>query len=95
MLPPTLLSLTFSLLLHLTHLPRLVSADVQPFTIYDNVFIPPDYIAARNFSPALGGSQETIRQWANLTVETAPWTVTSKPIVAPSGDKKDYMSWAP
>lgn len=24
-----------------------------------------------------------------------PWSVTNKPVVAPSGDKHDYMSWAP
>ncbi|KAJ7050185.1 hypothetical protein C8F01DRAFT_1001023 [Mycena amicta] len=92
MLPSTLVSLSLAFLLQL---PGLASADVQPFTSYANDFVDPSYIAARNFSSATGGAQESIRAWAEHLSSSGPWSVTTKPIVAPSGNKKDYMSWAP
>ncbi|KAF7329577.1 Chondroitin AC/alginate lyase [Mycena kentingensis (nom. inval.)] len=92
LLPPTLLSLSFAFLLQL---PRLASADVQPFMSYANDFVDPSYIAKGNFPNTTSGAQETIRAWAERFAAAGPWTVTAKPIAAPSGDKKDYMSWAP
>ncbi|KAJ7201130.1 chondroitin AC/alginate lyase [Mycena pura] len=74
---------------------QLARADVQPFTSYANDFVDPSYIAAGNFPNATGGAQETIRSWAEHLSSSGPWSVTNKPILAPSGDKKDYMSWAP
>ncbi|KAF7293086.1 Chondroitin AC/alginate lyase [Mycena indigotica] len=90
MLPPTLVSFSFAFLL-----PHLVTADVQPFTSYANDFVDPSYIAARQFPNTTGGAQASIRSWADRLASSGPWSVTTKPMVAPSGDKKDYMSWAP
>ncbi|KAJ7241668.1 chondroitin AC/alginate lyase [Mycena haematopus] len=70
-------------------------ADVQPFTSYANDFVDPAYIVAGKFPNATNGAQESIISWAEYISASGPWSVTDKPFNAPSGDSKDYMSWAP
>ncbi|KAJ7507089.1 chondroitin AC/alginate lyase [Mycena galericulata] len=96
MLPPTLFSI-FSLSLSvLIQSPfEFVHADVLPFTNYANDFVDPDYIAAGKFANTTEGAQESIISWAEELSAWGPWSVTNKSIVAPSGNKNDYMSWAP
>ncbi|KAK7042541.1 chondroitin AC/alginate lyase [Favolaschia claudopus] len=89
MLTPTLVYLLSALCV------RYALADVQPFTSYANDFVDPDYIVAGNFPDTTGEAKASIISWADRFASTGPWTVTSKPFAAPSGDKKDYMSWAP
>ncbi|KAJ7184838.1 chondroitin AC/alginate lyase [Mycena filopes] len=67
----------------------------NPFTQYAVDFPDPNAIAAGNFPSNLAGAQATIISWAEQMASFGPWTVTNKPVVAPSGDKHDYMSWAP
>ncbi|KAJ6491466.1 chondroitin AC/alginate lyase [Mycena vulgaris] len=96
MLPPTLFSLFLVPLSILIHSPfELVRADVLPFTNYANDFVDPDYIAAGKFANTTGGARESIKSWAEYLSSSGPWSVTNKPMVAPSGNKQDYMSWAP
>ncbi|KAJ7140040.1 chondroitin AC/alginate lyase [Mycena crocata] len=72
-----------------------VRADPLKFTSYVQEFVDPDYIAAGKFANTTGGAQESIVEWAERLSASGPWRVTDKPMLAPSGDKKDYMSWAP
>jgi len=71
------------------------AADVLPFTNYPNDFVDPDYIAAGKFPNTTSDAQASIISWAEYLSVSGPWSVTDKPIVAPSGNKQDYMSWAP
>ncbi|KAI0088285.1 alginate lyase-domain-containing protein [Irpex rosettiformis] len=68
---------------------------VQSFVNYANDFINPDYILAGNFNDTTIPAQSTIKQWAEDSTSGGPWSVTSKPYLAPSGDKHDYMSFSP
>ncbi|KAJ7868487.1 chondroitin AC/alginate lyase [Mycena leptocephala] len=89
MLTPTLFSLffwSFSVVVH---------ADVLPFTAYPNDFVDPNYIATGKFANTTGEAQQSIISWAEYLSSSGPWSVTNKPITAPSGNKQDYMSWAP
>ncbi|KAF7343324.1 Chondroitin AC/alginate lyase [Mycena venus] len=96
MLTPTLFSICSVSLFLLVQSPfKFVRADVQPFTAYPNDFVDPDYIVAGKFANTTGGAQESIISWAKSLSSSGPWSVTNKPFTAPSGDKKDYMSWAP
>ncbi|KAJ6464037.1 chondroitin AC/alginate lyase [Mycena sanguinolenta] len=72
-----------------------VRADVQPFNSYPNDFVDPAYIVAGKFPNATDGAQQSIISWAESISAYGPWSVTNKPFNAPSGDPKDYMSWAP
>ncbi|KAF7366808.1 Chondroitin AC/alginate lyase [Mycena sanguinolenta] len=47
------------------------------------------------FPNATDGAQQSIISWAESISAYGPWSVTNKPFNAPSGDPKDYMSWAP
>ncbi|KAJ7641334.1 chondroitin AC/alginate lyase [Roridomyces roridus] len=80
MLPPTLLSFFL---------------DIQPFTNYANDFVNPDYIVSGKFANTTLGAQRSIIAWAEQLSASGPWSVTNKTILAPSGNKNDYMSWAP
>ncbi|KAJ7151336.1 chondroitin AC/alginate lyase [Mycena crocata] len=91
MFPPTLLSLVS---VSLSVLP-FVRGDPLKFTSYAQEFVDPDYIAAGKFANTTGAAQESILAWAEHVSSSGPWRVTDKPMLAPSGDKKDYMSWAP
>ncbi|KAJ6537220.1 chondroitin AC/alginate lyase [Mycena vulgaris] len=67
----------------------------NPFVQYAVDFPDPNDVTAGNFGARFAGAQATIVQWAESMAAFGPWSVTNKPVVAPSGDKHDYMSWAP
>jgi hypothetical protein len=83
----------------------------NPFTQYAVDFPDPNDIVAGNFGGRFAGAEATIVQWAENMTAYGPWSmatflrvlatltmftgVTNKPVLAPSGDKHDYMSWAP
>ncbi|KAJ6552268.1 chondroitin AC/alginate lyase [Mycena vulgaris] len=69
-------------------------AATNVFTSYANDFVNPA-AATGQYASNLGGAQDTIVAWANEMNSYGPWSVTNKPVLAPSGDKHDYMSWAP
>ncbi|KIJ64736.1 hypothetical protein HYDPIDRAFT_89478 [Hydnomerulius pinastri MD-312] len=50
---------------------------------------------ARRYPGNTGGAQFSILKWADLLASEGPWTVIDKPVVPPSGDLHDYMSWSP
>ncbi|KAI0782105.1 chondroitin AC/alginate lyase [Abortiporus biennis] len=68
---------------------------VHSFYSYDNDFIDPQYILSKNWSTSTLQAQQTIIEWANEVSNMGPWTVMNKSVTPPSGDKHDYMSWAP
>ncbi|PIL29173.1 hypothetical protein GSI_09222 [Ganoderma sinense ZZ0214-1] len=61
-----------------------LSARVLSTTSYANEFVDPDLILAKNFRNTTVEAQKTILQWADELAAKAP-----------SGNKHDYMSWAP
>ncbi|KAK7042641.1 chondroitin AC/alginate lyase [Favolaschia claudopus] len=71
-----------------------LAAAANPFTCYANDFVAPDRTVAP-YASKLAGAQDTIVAWADEMASYGPWSVTYKPVVAPSKDKHDYMSWAP
>ncbi|KAJ7766381.1 alginate lyase-domain-containing protein [Mycena maculata] len=86
---------SFSLCLWTNLLIAQSTAATNVFTSYANDFVDPTYAAAGQYPSNLGGAQDTIVAWANEMNSYGPWSVTDKPVVAPSGNKHDYMSWAP
>ncbi|KAJ7668176.1 chondroitin AC/alginate lyase [Mycena rosella] len=72
-----------------------VALATNPFVQYAVDFPDPNLITAGNSDARFGGAQDTIVAWAESMASYGPWSVTNKPVVAPSGDKHDYMSWAP
>ncbi|KAF8064896.1 chondroitin AC/alginate lyase [Lyophyllum atratum] len=80
-----------------TFLPLLIlgSSGVQALTSYANDFVDPDFIVAGVFGKNTLAAQATILAWAQEAASEGPWSVTSKTVTPPSGDKHDYMSWAP
>ncbi|THH31815.1 hypothetical protein EUX98_g2369 [Antrodiella citrinella] len=68
---------------------------VRSVTSYANVFYNPDVLAAGDFNQSTLNAQSTIIQWAGILASQGPWTVTSKEMAPPSGDKHDYMSFSP
>ncbi|KIK96751.1 hypothetical protein PAXRUDRAFT_825612 [Paxillus rubicundulus Ve08.2h10] len=89
--PPSRFTLQFLLCASLTILAR----PVQAFSSYANDFVNPNYLLARNYPDNTGGAQFSILKWADLLASEGPWTVINKPVVPPSGDLHDYMSWSP
>ncbi|KAJ7108349.1 chondroitin AC/alginate lyase [Mycena crocata] len=85
-------ALWFLLLTTLLIAPPTIATNV--FTCYANDFVNPS-AAAGQYANNFGGSQDTVIAWANEMNLYGPWSVTNKPVVAPSGNKHDYMSWAP
>ncbi|KAK7007675.1 alginate lyase-domain-containing protein [Favolaschia claudopus] len=71
-----------------------LAAAANPFTCYANDFVAPDRAVAP-YASKFTGAQDTIVAWADEMASYGPWSVTYKPVVAPSNDKHDYMSWAP
>lgn len=66
------------------------------FESYDNDFVDPKYVLSKpSFNPSTAGSQQTIVEWADELAAQGPWSVMNKTVVPPSGNKHDYMSWAP
>ncbi|KAH9851065.1 chondroitin AC/alginate lyase [Lenzites betulinus] len=88
----TMLSAAFSVSLGMLLMQPL---PVHSLTSYANDFVDPSLILARNFSNVTVEAQATIVQWAQSLASEGPWTVTNKSVTPPSGDKHDYMSWAP
>lgn len=74
---------------------NLVDAAAVSYASYANVFVDPDFIVARQFPNSTLAAQQTIIGWAQELAGQGPWTVMSKNVTPPSGDKHDYMSWAP
>ncbi|KAM5536812.1 hypothetical protein V8D89_009530 [Ganoderma adspersum] len=72
-----------------------LGAPVLSFTSYANEFVDPDLILAKNFRNTTVEAQKTILEWADELAAEGPWSVTNKTYTAPSGNKHDYMSWAP
>ncbi|KAJ7644910.1 chondroitin AC/alginate lyase [Roridomyces roridus] len=70
-------------------------ASTNPFTQYAVDFPDPNRVAAGNLPKNLAGAEDTIVAWADEMNSYGPWSVTFKQVLAPSGDKHDYMSWAP
>ncbi|KAL7284680.1 chondroitin AC/alginate lyase [Trametes coccinea BRFM310] len=68
---------------------------VRSLTSYANDFVDPAYALSKNFSNTTIEAQATIVQWAQDLASQGPWTVMNKSVTPPSGDKHDYMSWAP
>ncbi|KAL0573412.1 hypothetical protein V5O48_008534 [Marasmius crinis-equi] len=68
---------------------------VEAETSYISDFIDPNYILSQEFPFHTYPAQVTIVKWARQFSQRGPWSVTDKPVTAPSGDKHDYMSWAP
>ncbi|KAJ6625224.1 alginate lyase-domain-containing protein [Mycena sp. CBHHK59/15] len=89
-------SLTHPLSLYLFLLTNVEFAcATNPFTCYANDFVDPAYVDAGQFPSRLGDAEATIVAWANEMASYGPWSVTFKPVLTPSGNKHDYMSWAP
>ncbi|KAI8989056.1 chondroitin AC/alginate lyase [Trametes punicea] len=68
---------------------------VRSLTSYANDFVDPTYALSENFSNVTVEAQKTIVSWAQALAAEGPWTVMNKSVTPPSGDKHDYMSWAP
>lgn len=85
------LRLVASFLVVSTFAPRLA----QAFTSYPNDFVNPDYMLSRHYPGNTGGAQFSVLKWADYLAAQGPWTVIDKPVVPPSGDLHDYMSWSP
>ncbi|KII91574.1 hypothetical protein PLICRDRAFT_105018 [Plicaturopsis crispa FD-325 SS-3] len=62
---------------------------------YANDFVDPDYILARSFNETTTAAQQSIIQWADEYTAKGPWSVMNKSVTPPSGNKHDYLSWAP
>ncbi|KAH6903268.1 alginate lyase-domain-containing protein [Coprinopsis sp. MPI-PUGE-AT-0042] len=83
--PRTLFLLTFF------HLPLFAASQ----TSYANEFVDPDWVLTGNFPDNTQAARDTIVKWASQLANEGPWSVMSKDATPPSGDKHDYMSWAP
>ncbi|TFL01411.1 alginate lyase-domain-containing protein [Pterulicium gracile] len=55
------------------------------------LFVNQEY--ARNSSAE--GAHDIIITWAARSAANGPWSVVNKPATPPTGDKRDFMSWAP
>jgi len=62
---------------------------------YDNDFLDPSYILAKNFPSSTAAAQQTVVQWADYLAAEGPWSVMNKSVNPPTGNKHDYLSWAP
>ncbi|KAF7297424.1 Chondroitin AC/alginate lyase [Mycena indigotica] len=70
---------------------------INPFVQYAVDFPDPDFIVANagNLYSQYNGAATSIIAWAEQMASYGPWSVTRKPVRAPSNDPHDYMSWAP
>ncbi|KAJ6550100.1 alginate lyase-domain-containing protein [Mycena capillaripes] len=85
--------ITFSLCVLLSFSQAALSTNL--FTQYPVDFPDPNEITAGNFGARFAGAESTIIAWAEDRASYGPWTVTNKPVLAPSNNTHDYMSWAP
>ncbi|KAF7972126.1 hypothetical protein HWV62_18848 [Athelia sp. TMB] len=65
------------------------------FTDYANDFPDPAYVLAKGFNSTTAAAQQTIVGWADSLAAQGPWSVMNKTVIPPTGNKHDYMSWAP
>ncbi|CAE6489063.1 unnamed protein product [Rhizoctonia solani] len=73
----------------------LFAAPVLSITSYANVFFAPkDVLGSEWVTEAKWAQLNTIRT-AKLLASQGPWTVTSKTMLPPTGDKRDFMSFRP
>ncbi|KAH7090029.1 chondroitin AC/alginate lyase [Auriculariales sp. MPI-PUGE-AT-0066] len=71
--------------------------DWNSFISYDNEFLTPEFLLGKPWekdNTTLDAAQ-SILFWADTVSQQGPWSVTQKPFTASTGDKHDYMSWAP
>ncbi|KAG9100111.1 hypothetical protein FRC06_004513 [Ceratobasidium sp. 370] len=68
---------------------------VTALTSYANEFISPDFFLARNWTDDTKYARDAIADSAQWIAAQGPWTVTSKTILPPSNDTRDYLSWTP
>ncbi|KAF8152909.1 chondroitin AC/alginate lyase [Crassisporium funariophilum] len=68
---------------------------VSSQTAYANDFVDPDYILSKKFGDHTFQARQSILVWADSLAAKGPWSVMNKAVNPPSGDKHDYMSWAP
>ncbi|RDX42880.1 chondroitin AC/alginate lyase [Lentinus brumalis] len=64
-------------------------------TSYANDFVDPKYVLAKDFTNFTIEAQDTIVAWAEELAAQGPWSVMNKTYAPPTGNKHDYMSWAP
>ena len=69
--------------------------DPPGFVAYANDFVNPNAILAKDFNTSTAASQQTIVAWADFLASQGPWSVMNKSVVPPTGNKHDYLSWAP
>lgn len=62
---------------------------------YDNDFLDPSYILNKNYSSTTAAAQQSVVEWADYLAAQGPWSVMNKSVTAPTGNKHDYLSWAP
>ncbi|KAJ7060327.1 chondroitin AC/alginate lyase [Mycena amicta] len=94
---PTLYTPIFHLLFILLATVPPHARATNPFVQYAVDFPDPDVIvgSAGNLSSRYNGAEATVVAWAEEMASHGPWSVTFKPVLAPSNDIHDYMSWAP
>lgn len=49
------------------------SVFANSYADFDNDFIDPSFILAKNFSPSTAAAQQTIVDWADWLAEQGPW----------------------
>ncbi|PPQ86141.1 hypothetical protein CVT25_003091 [Psilocybe cyanescens] len=64
-------------------------------TAYANDFVDPDHFLTKNLGNHTYAAQTTAAAWAKTLAAKGPWSVINKSATPPSGDKHDFMSWAP
>ncbi|KAJ6467560.1 chondroitin AC/alginate lyase [Mycena vitilis] len=84
-------AVSFFVLISVSHAALATNAFVQ----YAVDFPDPNSIVDGTFGARFAGAKATIVEWAEQMASFGPWSVTDKPVTAPSGNKHDYMSWAP
>ncbi|CEL56856.1 hypothetical protein RSOLAG1IB_08134 [Rhizoctonia solani AG-1 IB] len=73
----------------------LLAAPVLSMTSYPNEFFTPETVLDSTWVANAKWAQASTIVDAKFVAAQGPWTVTSKPIIAPTGDKHDYMSLRP
>ncbi|KAF8179734.1 alginate lyase-domain-containing protein [Mycena galopus ATCC 62051] len=67
----------------------------NPFVQYAVDFPDPNFLITERFGARFAGAEATIIAWAEEMASYGPWSVTDKPVLPPSDNRHDYMSWAP
>ncbi|RPD61570.1 chondroitin AC/alginate lyase [Lentinus tigrinus ALCF2SS1-7] len=95
MRPGTSFSFTAVLSVASLLLSQLAPVHAVTVTNYANDFIDPQYVLSKDFSNITVEAQDTIISWAQTMAAQGPWSVMNKTYAPPTGNKHDYMSWAP